>query len=83
MKPDTEFVEYIAKSLVAHPEDVRVERTIDEKGVLLRLYVNPEDLGRVIGKEGDTSQAIRKLLHALGHKNEARYSLKIIDDNNL
>lgn len=76
---DQQFIEYIVKSLVSHPDDVAVERTIDEKGVLLKLTVNQEDLGRVIGKRGSTAQSIRTLLRALGTKNDARYNLKIID----
>lgn len=74
---DQQFVEYIIKSLVGHPDDVVVERQIDEKGVLLTLTVNPEDLGRVIGKRGVTAQSLRTLLRALGTKNDARYNLKI------
>lgn len=76
---DQQFIEYIVKSLVGHPEEVKVERRIDEKGVLLELIVNPEDLGRVIGKRGATAQSIRTLLRALGTKNDARYNLKIVD----
>lgn len=76
---DQQFVEYIVKSLVGHPEDVVVERVIDEKGVLLSLTVNPEDLGRVIGKRGVTAQSLRTLLRALGTKNDARYNLKIVN----
>jgi predicted RNA-binding protein YlqC (UPF0109 family) len=76
---DQQFVEYIVKSLVGHPDDVSVERIIDEKGVLLSLTVNPEDLGRVIGKRGITAQSLRTLLRALGTKNDARYNLKIVN----
>lgn len=76
---DQQFVEYIVKSLVGHPDDVSVERIIDEKGVLLSLTVNPEDLGRVIGKRGVTAQSLRTLLRALGTKNDARYNLKIVN----
>ncbi len=74
---DQQFIEYIIKSLVGHPDDVVVDRSIDEKGVLLTLTVNPEDLGRVIGKRGATAQSLRTLLRALGTKNDARYNLKI------
>jgi predicted RNA-binding protein YlqC (UPF0109 family) len=74
---DQQFVEYIVKSLVGYPDDVVVDRLIDEKGVLLTLTVNPEDLGRVIGKRGVTAQSLRTLLRALGTKNDARYNLKI------
>jgi uncharacterized protein len=76
---DQQFVEYIVKSLVSNPDAVSVERRIDEKGVLLELTVDPEDLGRVIGKRGATAQSIRNLLRALGTKNDARYNLKIVD----
>lgn len=76
---DQQFIEYIVKSVVGHPDDVKIERRIDEKGVLLELLVNPEDLGRVIGKRGATAQSLRTLLRALGTKNDARYNLKIID----
>ncbi len=76
---DQQFVEYIVKSLVSNPDAVRVERRIDEKGVLLELSVDGDDLGRVIGKRGATAQSLRTLLRALGTKNDARYNLKIID----
>src|SRR6478735_2571394 len=78
---DQQFVEYIVKSLVGHPDDVTVERIIDEKGVLLTLTVNPDDLGRVIGKRGVTAQSLRTLLRALGTKNDARYNLKIVNND--
>jgi predicted RNA-binding protein YlqC (UPF0109 family) len=77
---DQQFVEFIVKSLVGNPDAVQIERRIDEKGVLLELTVDPEDLGRVIGKRGATAQSLRTLLRALGTKNEARYNLKIIDN---
>lgn len=77
---DQQFVEYIVKSLVGNPDKVEIKRTIDEKGVLLELTVDPSDLGRVIGKRGMGAQALRTLLRALGTKNEARYNLKIVDN---
>jgi hypothetical protein len=77
---DQQFVEYIVKSLVGNPDAVKIERRIDEKGVLLELTVDPEDLGRVIGKRGATAQSLRTLLRALGTKNDARYNLKIVDN---
>lgn len=77
---DQQFVEFIVKSLVGKPDAVQVERRIDEKGVLLELTVDPEDLGRVIGKRGATAQSLRTLLRALGTKNDARYNLKIVDN---
>lgn len=76
---DQQFIEYIVKSLVGHPNAVKIDRRIDEKGVLLELTVDPEDLGRVIGKKGATAQSLRTLLRALGTKNDARYNLKIVD----
>ncbi len=78
---DQQFIEYIVKSVVGHPDDVIVDRVIDEKGVLLTLTVNPEDLGRVIGKRGVTAQSLRTLLRALGTKNDARYNLKIVNND--
>ena len=77
---DQQFVEFVVKSLVSNPDAVQVERRIDEKGVLLELTVDPEDLGRVIGKRGATAQSLRTLLRALGTKNDARYNLKIVDN---
>ena len=74
---DQQFVEYIVKTLVNNPDKVQVERRIDEKGVLLSLTVDPEDVGRVIGRHGVTAQAMRVLLRALGTKQDARYNLKI------
>ncbi len=79
---DQQFVEYIVKSLVGNPDDVIVDRIVDEKGVLLTLTVNPEDLGRVIGRRGVTAQSLRTLLRALGTKNSARYNLKIVNNDN-
>ena len=76
---DQQFVEYIVKTLVNNPDKVSIDREIDEKGVLLSLSVDPEDIGRVIGKKGATAQAMRTLLRALGTKNDARYNLKIVD----
>lgn len=77
---DQQFIEFVVKSLVSNPDAVSVARTIDEKGVLLELTVDPEDLGRVIGKRGATAQSLRTLLRALGTKNDARYNLKIVDN---
>ena len=76
---DQQFVEYIVKTLVNNPDKVSVERKIDEKGVLLSLTVDPEDVGRVIGRRGATAQSIRVLLRALGTKQDARYNLKIVN----
>jgi len=76
---DEQFIDYIVKTIVGKPDAVSIKRTIDEKGVLLELTVDPEDLGRVIGKRGAGAQALRTLLRALGTKNDARYNLKIVD----
>lgn len=78
---DQQFVEYIVKTLVNNPDKVVVDRKIDEKGVLLSLTVDPEDVGRVIGKRGVTAQSLRMLLRALGVKQDARYNLKIVNSD--
>jgi len=76
-KSDKEFLEFIVKALVDHPEDVKVDRQVDEMGVLLSLKVNPEDMGQIIGKSGSTARAIRNLVRIVGLKNHARVNLKI------
>ncbi len=80
---DQQFVEYIVKTLVNNPDKVVVEREIDERGVLLSLSVDPEDVGRVIGKRGATAQSIRTLLRVLGTKNGARYNLKVVNTDDV
>jgi uncharacterized protein len=74
---DQDFLEYIVKAIVAHPENVSTDRTVDERGVLLTLNINPQDMGYVIGRKGQTAQAIRTLLKIVGAKNNARVNLKI------
>ncbi len=74
---DQDFLEYIVKGLVDHPEDVKIDRKVDEMGVLLSLKVNPEDMGQIIGREGSTARAIRSLVRIVGIKNHARVNLKI------
>ena len=74
---DLEFIEYVVKSLVDHPSDVKVERKVDEMGVLLSLRVHPEDMGQVVGREGSTASSIRTLVRIIGIKNHARVNLKI------
>ncbi len=74
---DQEFLEYIIKALVDHPEDVKVDRKVDEMGVLLSLKVNPEDMGQIIGRAGATARSIRSLVRIVGLKNQARVNLKI------
>lgn len=76
---DKEFVEYVVKALVANPDDVVVKRSVDDMGVLLELSVNPDDMGKVIGKAGATAKSIRTLLRVLGSRNDARVNLKIIE----
>lgn len=76
---DKEFVEYVVKALVGHPEDVTVKRSVDDMGILLELTVNPDDMGKVIGKAGATAKSIRTLLRVLGSRDDARVNLKIIE----
>jgi len=74
---DKEFLEYLVKALVDNPGDVKIDRKVDEMGVLLSLKVNPEDMGQIIGKAGSTARAIRSLVRIVGLKNHARVNLKI------
>ncbi len=74
---DREFLEYVVKHLVDHPEDVKIDRKVDEMGVLLMLRVHPDDMGQVIGRGGNTARALRTLLRIIGMKNHARVNLKI------
>lgn len=81
MIDDVQFLEYVVKALVNHPDDVKIKRTVDEMGVLMTLDVNPEDMGKVIGRSGNTAKAIRILLRVVGMKNNARINLKINEPN--
>ena len=74
---DQEFLESVIKGIVDNPNDVKVTRTIDEMGVLLNLKVNPEDMGKIIGRQGSTAKAIRTILRIIGTKHNARINLKI------
>lgn len=74
---DQDFLEYVIKALVDHPEDVKIDRKVDEMGVLLSLKVNPEDMGQIIGKAGSTARSIRNLVRIVGLKSHARVNLKI------
>ena len=74
---DKVFLEYVVKALVDNPNDVKIERTVDEMGVLIPLTVNPADMGKIIGRMGNTAKAIRTLLRIIGMKNNARVNLKI------
>lgn len=77
MEQDQQFLEYVVKSLVDNPDDVKINRTVDEMGVLLTLSVNRDDMGKVIGRSGATAKAIRTILRVVGMKNDARVNLKI------
>jgi hypothetical protein len=74
---DQEFLESVVKSLVDNPDDIRINRRVDEMGVLMTLDVNPADMGKVIGRQGNTAKAIRTLLRVVGMKHNARVNLKI------
>lgn len=74
---DQDFLEYLVKSIVDNPDDVKVDRKVDEMGVLLSLKVNSQDMGVVVGRQGSTAKAIRSLLRIVGIKNNARVNLKI------
>ena len=76
---DQEFLEYVVKSIVNHSEDVKIDRTVDERGVLLTLHVNPEDMGYIIGRDGQTARALRILLKIVGAKGNARVNMKIYE----
>lgn len=77
MHEDQQFLESVVKALVDHPEDVKINRTVDEMGVLLTLDVHAEDMGKIIGRSGNTAKAVRTLLRVVGMKNDARVNLKI------
>lgn len=79
MQKDQSFIEYVVKAIVNHPEDVRTERIIDDRGVKITLFVNPEDMGYVIGRQGQTARALRILLKIVGAKDNARVSLVIYE----
>lgn len=76
---DAKFVEFVVRSLVDNPSDVRTERVVDEMGVLITLHINPKDMGQVIGRQGQTAKAIRTLLRVVGAKHKARVNLKIYE----
>ena len=79
MEQDQAFVEYVIKAIVNKPEHVRTERTVDERGVLITLFVDPEDMGYVIGRQGQTARSVRTPLQILRAKNNARVNLKIYE----
>ena len=74
---DKDFLEFLVKSIVDHPDDVVIDRRVDEMGVLLSLKVNAQDMGQIVGRQGSTAKAIRSLLRIVGIKNNARVNLKI------
>jgi predicted RNA-binding protein YlqC (UPF0109 family) len=74
---DAQFLDFVVKELVENPGAVVIGRTVDEMGVLLTLSVDPSDMGKVIGRQGNTAKAIRTLLRVVGMKNNARVNLKI------
>jgi predicted RNA-binding protein YlqC (UPF0109 family) len=77
MEKDQQFLEYVVKALVDNPNDVKINRTVDEMGVLLTLSLHKDDMGKVIGRSGQTAKAIRTILRVVGMKNDARVNLKI------
>ncbi len=74
---DQEFLNFVVKSIVDHPDAVQISRSVDEMGVLLTMKVHPEDMGQVVGRQGSTARALRTLLRIVGMKNNARVNLKI------
>ncbi len=79
MDQDTQFLEFIVKSIVEFPDQVRIERKTDDMGVLMTVTVDPEDMGKIIGREGNTAKAIRVLLRIVGMKRSARINMKIAE----
>ncbi len=78
---DRDFVEYVVKQIVENPNDVEVTRSVDEMGVLITLKVHKDDMGKIIGKSGQTAKSLRILLRVIGSKNNARVNLKIVEPN--
>ena len=77
MNEDQQFLEALVKALVDNPDSVKINRTVDEMGVLLTLDVHADDMGKIIGRSGNTAKAIRTLLRVVGMKHDARVNLKI------
>ena len=77
MEQDQQFLEYVVKALVDNPDDVKINRKMDQMGILLTLSVHKDDMGKVIGRSGATAKAIRTVLRVVGMKNDARVNLKI------
>jgi len=76
---DLQFIEFVVKALVEHPEEIAIDRVVDEMGVLITLKVSKEDMGKIIGKDGQTAKALRTLLRIIGSKNHSRVNLKIVE----
>ena len=83
LQKDQAFVEYVVKALVNHPDDVHTDRTVDDRGVLITLHINQEDMGYIIGRQGQTARAIRILLKTVGAKDNARVNLKIFEPEDM
>lgn len=79
---DQEFLEYVVKALVDNPDAVQTERNVDEMGVFLKLKIDAADMGKIIGRNGNTAKALRNLLRVVGLKNQARVNLKIEEPPN-
>ena len=72
-----DFLAFVIESIVEHPEDVNITESRDDMGVLLCVDINKDDMGKVVGRMGNTAKAIRTLLRVVGMKHNARVSLKI------
>jgi uncharacterized protein len=79
MEREIKYLEGLIRDLVDYPEDIRVERSVDNMGILLSLYIHPEDMGQIIGRKGETARAVRTLLRVFGMRNQARVSLRIVE----
>jgi len=74
---DQQLLEFVVKSIASKPDAVKVERKVDEMGVLLTLKVDPDDMAQMIGRQGSMAKALRTILKVAGAKNKARVNLKI------
>lgn len=74
-----DFIEFVVKNIVDHPDAVEVTLSVDDLGVLITLKVDKEDMGKIIGKSGQTAKSLRVLLRMMGAKNDARFNLKIVE----
>ncbi len=77
--PEVAFLEYVVKLMVSAPDEVLVTRTVDDLGVLITLKVGKDDMGRIIGKEGQTARSLRTLLRVIGSRNNLRVNMKILE----